>query len=210
MCDDRVYCTGLIMYMCANAHCATMALNAIILLHGCNHVDGKPQQGNSLHDSECIHHWGTLTAFMPPYSVPATKQVRRQAALKLCGTPLTLRHATLSATLQHATLPAGYPLLDNILAPTAAGASNISSSFAAAVSRRFGLTVKDTYQQAWPAAAPLSDTSARVDANMSEAHMLVTYLMVPSVQLDVRASPPVMPSLSEVQAGALGQESCAL
>jgi hypothetical protein len=31
--------------------------------------------------------------------------------------------------------------------------------------------------------------------------MLVTYLMVPSAQLDVRASPPVMPSLSEVQAG---------
>jgi hypothetical protein len=96
---------------------------------------------------------------------------------------------------------AGYPLLDNILAPTAAGSSNISSSFAAALSRRFSLTVKDTYQQAWPAAAPLSDTSARVDANMSNAAMLVTYLMVPSAQLDVWASPPVMPGLSEVQAG---------
>lgn len=49
---------------------------------------------------------------------------------------------------------------------------------------------------------PLSDTSARVDANMSDAQLLVTYLMVPSMQLDLLASPPVMPSLSEAQAGA--------
>jgi hypothetical protein len=97
--------------------------------------------------------------------------------------------------------PAGYPLLDNLLVPTAAGTSRISSTFAAAASHSFSLTVKDTYQPTWPSAAALSDTSARVDANMSDAQLLVTYLMVPSAQLDLRASPPVMPALGEVQAG---------
>jgi len=98
-------------------------------------------------------------------------------------------------------LPAGYPLLDNILVPGAAGTSRISSTFAAALSRSFTLTVKDTFQSSWPAAAALSDTSARVDAKMSDAALLVTYLILPSAQLDLAASPPVMPSLKDVQAG---------
>lgn len=97
--------------------------------------------------------------------------------------------------------PAGYPLLDNILAPTAAGVSSISSTFGGAASCSFTLTVKDTYQPGWPAAAALSDTSARVDANMSDTQLLVTYLMVPSAQLDLAANPPVMPGLAAVQAG---------
>lgn len=96
---------------------------------------------------------------------------------------------------------AGYPLLDNILVPTAAGTSRISSTFSTVASRAFILTVRDTYRPTWPSATPLSDTSARVDANMSDAQMLVTYLMVPSAQLDLLASPPLMPSLSDVQAG---------
>lgn len=100
---------------------------------------------------------------------------------------------------------AGYPLLDNILAPTAAGTTRISSSFSNAASRSFSLTVKDTFQPSWPAAAALSDTTARVDANMSDAQMLVTYLMVPSAQLDLTASPSVMPALSTVQAGVHSQ-----
>jgi hypothetical protein len=37
---------------------------------------------------------------------------------------------------------------------------------------------------------------------MSEAQLLVTYLMLPSEQLDLLATPPVMLGLSEVQAGA--------
>lgn len=91
--------------------------------------------------------------------------------------------------------------MDNLLVPTAAGTSRISSTFAGAASRSFSLTVRDTYQPTWPSAAALSDTSAQVDANMSDAQLLVTYLMVPSAQLDLLASPPVMPALGEVQAG---------
>lgn len=96
---------------------------------------------------------------------------------------------------------AGYPLLDNLLAPTAAGVSSISSTFAAVLSRSFRLTVKGTFQAGWPAAMALSDTSARVDANMSEPFLLVTYLMLPAAQVNLLATPPVMPSLDEVQAG---------
>lgn len=103
-------------------------------------------------------------------------------------------------------LPAGYPLLDNILVPGAAGTSRISSTFAAALSRSFTLTIKDTFQSSWPAAAAFSDTSARVDANMSDAALLVTYLILPSAQLDLAASPPVMPSLKDVQAGGGSRE----
>jgi hypothetical protein len=103
---------------------------------------------------------------------------------------------------------AGYPLLDNILVPTAAGNSRISSTFSRVASRSFTLTVKDTYRSTWPSAMPLSDTSARVDANMSDAQLLVTYLLVPSTQLDLLASPPVMPSLRAVQAGATHCQSC--
>lgn len=93
--------------------------------------------------------------------------------------------------------------MDNVLTPTATGNSLISSTFAATASRSFTLTVRDTYQPNWPAAAALSDTSARVDANLSDASLLtVTYLMLPSTQLDLLASPPSMPSLADVQAGA--------
>lgn len=120
-------------------------------------------------------------------------------ALNLSTEPL---HAhTHTPTLEFMLSVAGYPLLDNILVPTAAGTSRISSTFSSAASRSFTVTVKDTYQPTWPSAVPLSDTSARVDANMSDAQLLVTYLMVPSAQLDLLANPPVMPALSEVQAG---------
>jgi hypothetical protein len=96
----------------------------------------------------------------------------------------------------------GYPLLDNHLVPLAPGSSAVSSSFAAALDEAFTLAVKGTFQQPWPSAAVLSDTAARVDANMSEAALGVTYLMVPSAQLSLLSVPPIMPSLAQVQAGA--------
>jgi hypothetical protein len=36
---------------------------------------------------------------------------------------------------------------------------------------------------------------------MSAAGLSVTYLLVPSAQLDLLVEPPVMPSLAQVQAG---------
>lgn len=86
--------------------------------------------------------------------------------------------------------------------PLSAGVSSISAAFAQGPARRaFSLTVHDTYAPGWPAAAPLSDTSARIGANMSEPGLAVSYMLVPSAQLDLRAQPPVMPSLAAVQAG---------
>lgn len=104
-----------------------------------------------------------------------------------------------------------YPLLGNRLVPFAAGTTTITSTFsngsAASITRSINVTFKDTYQSAWPAAAAVSDTTALVQANMSDA-FTVTYQLVPSSQLDLVADAPSASTVEKAGRRTCGPAEC--
>eukprot|EP00775_Hariotina_reticulata_P010661 gene10661-10820_t len=74
-----------------------------------------------------------------------------------------------------------YTWLDNRLVPFSSGNTTLTATFGN-TSRSTELVIKDTYQPGWPQATALSDTSALIAVNMTDA-FTVKFQLLPSASL---------------------------
>lgn len=108
---------------------------------------------------------------------------------------------------RHATGYPSYTWLDNRLVPFSAGNATLTATFGN-TSRSTDLVVKDTFRPGWPQATAISDTSALIAANMTDA-FTVKFQLLPSASLGVPLGSAGLLNASDVlQRGEEGSFAC--